>query len=358
MSSRGSLDPKTDVAKLLILTGPATQLLLALFVITQTVLFLSTAGDVARPWVSAFALILVNSVAVLITRPGPYPLKLNHALASVAVVAMSTALVSWELPTSGWPGYASWHLGANTFLLLGLGLRGRSGWAWVGMAGMVGVTILWTASTGRGLLTGVDLVDRQAGTLLIGTIFAIGLSRTAQRIDDFNATESRRAAEHAALQAGSEERVKQILRLGSDARPVLELIASPAPVALTQRREFLILEATLRDDIRARSLAREPLTAVAKNARRRGIGVLLLDDSEPESYSDDQQIWIASWVASHLREMNRGTLTARVLPLGRSAVASIVIDSGEASRHFELRSSMQTIEIGSDLGRFEERLTL
>lgn len=339
MSGRRSLGSRTDVAKLLNLASPATQLLLALFVITQVVLFLSTTGDVAKPWVSAIALALVIIAAVLITRPGPYPLEISHTLVAVAVVATSTALVSWQLSPTGWPGYASWHLGANTFLLLAIGLRGRSGWAWIGMASMTGITLIWTESTGQGLLAGVDLVDRQAGTLLIGTIFAIGLSRTARRIAEYNESESRNAAEQAALQAGSDERRNQITVLESEARPVLELIASPAILTPVQRSEFLILEATLRDNIRARTLSRAPLAAVAQDARRRGIDVLLLDDSETQTHSPDQEDHIANWVAEHLNGLVEGTFTARVLPSGRSALASIVLESGGASRHFELNPS-------------------
>ena len=349
MIDRRPLKPRTDVAKLLNLTGSATQLLVALFVITQIVLFASTAGDVTRPWVSAIALILVIGAAILITRPGPYPLRLNSTFITVAVVATSTALVSWQLPDSGWPGYASWHLGANTFLLLGLGLRGRSGWAWIGMAAMVGVTVLWTTSTGQGLLAGINLVDRQAGTLLIGTIFAIGLSRTARRIDEFNDTESRRAADQAALEAGNEERSKQFARLDTGARPALELIAGQGPLAQHERDEFLILEAALRDGIRARALSREPLSTFAREARRRGVEVVFLDDSESHDHTPDEEERIAGWVASQLCEVNTGRFTARVLPFGRAKVASIVHENSQGTSQSELAVLKQTRNVLSDL---------
>ncbi|MDB5621437.1 hypothetical protein, partial [Tardiphaga sp.] len=234
--------PRTDVAQLLNLTGPATQLLVALFAITQIVLFASTSYVVANPWVCGIALVLVIGIIIASTRPGPYPLRPSLTYLTVAVVAASTALVSWQLPTSGWPGYASWHLGANTFLLLGISLRGRSGWAWIGMAIMFALTLLWTVTTGQGVLAGIGLVDRQAGTLLIGTIFAIGLSRTARRISEFNQAEAARAGELAALQMSIDERSRQARYLHDTVLPVLTLIAAPQHLTVPQREEFLILE--------------------------------------------------------------------------------------------------------------------
>ena len=336
MNDSQSGTPRTDVAQLLNLTGTATQLLVALFAVTQIALFASTSYVVKNPWVSGIALILVIGATVASTRPGPYPLTPSRTYLTVAAVAASTALVSWQLPTSGWPGYASWHLGANTFLLLGISLRGRSGWAWIGMTIMFALTLLWTVTTGQGVLAGVGLVDRQAGTLLIGTIFAIGLSRTARRISEFSQAEAARAGEIAAIQSSTDERNRQARYLHDTVLPVLTLIASPQHLTVAQREEFLIIEASLRDSIRARSLYQEPLIAATVEARRRGVDVLLLDDSQLHDRNSNERLRISAWVADHLRGLSHGAFTARVLPLGRPTAASIVVVEDQGTRHFEL----------------------
>jgi len=333
----GKVNPttRTDLAQLLNLTGGVTQVILLVFTITQTILALSNLKGLVHPCVSVIALIVVIGTAIVITRPGSYPLSLPRTLIAVAAVGISTAMVSWQLPPSGWPGYASWHLGANTFILLYIGLRGRNGWAWIGMAAMTSVTILWTSTTGQGPLAGVDLVDRQAGTLLIGTIFAVGLARTARRIGQLNQAEGRHAALQAAAEAVSDERGEQAARLESEARPVLELIASPVALTAEQRAELLVLEATLRDSIRANSLSQEPLLSSAENARRRGVEVLLLDDSGDPDFQPDRHLPVIAWVASELDELRDGRITARLLPSARTALASIVVEDGSGTRTLE-----------------------
>jgi len=346
MSNISSGEPRTDVATLLNLTGRGSLILLALYGITQTVLFATTTNDIVSPLVSGAALALVIAAAISSTRPGPFPLELRLAYITVGVVAASTALVSWQLPTSGWAGYASWHLGANTFLLLNLSLRGRIGWAWTGMGVMTGITLVWTVSTGQGILEGVNLIDRQAGTLLTGTIFAIGLSRTARRILEFNAAKSRLAVEQAALSVTAEERTRQLELLRRDVLPALQSIAGGRELSLFDREEFRILEATLRDSIRARSITREPLISAAVEARRRGVDLLLLDDSRPNELDSLALAQICAWVAGHLGEQRGGSFTARVLPLGREAAASIVLVEETGTSHFELKIDEISAEIG------------
>ncbi len=335
MRRKASLTGRTDLAQLLDLTGPMTQAILLVFIVTQATLALANLGEVAHPWVTVIALIIVIGAAVVITRPGAYPLSLPRSLIALASVAASTTMVSSQLPTNGWPGYGSWHLGANTFILLYLALRGRNGCAWIGMVAMTAMTILWTVSTGQGVVAGVNLVDRQAGTLLIGTLFAISLARTGRRIGELNQAESRHAALQATADAASEERGKQVTLLQGQARPVLEMIANQGSITAQQRAEFLLLEATLRDSIRGNSLSQEPLRSSAEKARRRGVEVILLDDSDGQGLQPDMTLPVAAWMAGQLDELHDGRVTARLLPSARTSVASIVVEDRTGTHALE-----------------------
>jgi hypothetical protein len=326
---------RTDVAKLIHLAGPVTNVLLAVFIVTQLILAVSTLGGVLNPWVCVLALIIDLGAAVLMTRPGPYPMPLHVCFTVVGAVIVSTALVCWQLPPTGWPGYASWPFGANSFLLLFMCLRWRIGYAWIGMGAMTIVTVVWTTTTGQGWTQAIGLIDGQAGNLLIGTLFAIGIERTARRIAEFNAARGRHEASQAAAEAITAERSKQIARLDADARPVLELIAGGTDFPQEQRAELLILEAALRDGIRAARLSIEPVIGRARDARRRGVELLLLDDSGEAAEEAEKPEEFIDWVAHQLDSAHEGKITARILPRNREALVSIVIENESGTSTLE-----------------------
>jgi hypothetical protein len=317
--------PHTNVGELLALTGPGAHLILLLYVVTQVTLAVTGGGDPMRTWQGVAALVLVLLAAVLTVRPGRYPLRLSRTIVIVLVVVVSTLVISWQLKTDGsWPGYSAWYIGADTFLMLALGLRGRYGWAWVGMGLMIALTVLWSTFTNQGPLHGLDLVAREAGLLLIGTLFAIGLDRTARRILELNQAETTKVSEGEAVRAASQERNRQVDRLEQVAGVALATIANGEPRTPTSQADYLALEATLRDSIRARTFAIEPLTSSARRARQSGIDVLLLDDMGSAEIPEDRRQSIVEWVTGLLEETHRGTFTARLRRTPQGFLATVV----------------------------------
>ena len=334
MNDRGAVG-RTDIPALLQLTGRGAHLVLLLYLVSWTVLAITAGGDPMRTWEGGVALALVMAVSVLTVRPDRYPLRLSWTIAIVLAVAISTVLISWQLQTDGgWPGYNSWYVGANTYVLLALWLRGRYGWAWGGMAAMIVLTVYWSVATGQGILHGVSLVDKEAGLLIIGTFFAIGLGRTARRILEFNEAESTRIAEEQGARAAAEERNRQVDRLQNIAGQALAVIAAGGGSTSNERSDYLALEATLRDSVRARSFAIEPLISAATEARKRGLEVLLLDDVDQLIALDKRQE-IAGWVSSLLDAAQHGKFTAR-FGATRDGLAVTVVTSSDDRRH-ELR---------------------
>lgn len=324
-----------DVVRILTLTGAGAQILLGVFLLTQGVMALTTLGGVLVPWVSLAALAIVASGAVLVMRPGPYPLPTGRTALVIGTVAVSTALVSWNLPTHGWPGYASWHLGANTFVLLALGLRGRIGASWIGMGAMAAVSVTWTVSTGQGLVAGIDLVDRHAGTLLVGTMFALAFQRTARKISEFHETERRRATLEAETEANTQERHRQTARLESQVLPALRLINGESELSDDQRDGFRVLEASLRDEIRAGALLNEPLTSSVRRARERGVDLLLLDDSGASFFAESLLHDAVSWAAGAVDSVDQGRVVIRLRPHRHARFVSLHIEDSARSRTIE-----------------------
>lgn len=325
--ARASRDAFTfDVDRALELTGAGARVLLAVFVVTQVTLAVAAGGRPMQTWHGVVALILVIGGAIVAVAPGTYPLRWHWTAAILGVVVLSTALMNWQLVTSEWPGYSSWHFGANTFLLLAVALRGRALYAWAGMAAMTALTVAWTLSTGQGIMPAVDLLERQAGTLLIGTLFAVGFARTMRSVQQFTESQNRSAVRQQASAAALEVRDRRLSALEQRAVPVLHIIEGGATLDAAARRELLIVEAMLRDSIRGGMLACEPLVSSAGQARRRGVEVLLVDDSGRASSHPDGHSAAATWAAEQLGTVTSGTFTARVVTHQNALVVTVVAE--------------------------------
>jgi hypothetical protein len=312
-----------DVDKALELTGNGARAILALFVVTQVTLAVAAGGAPMRSWRGWLALALVIAAAVLVVTPGPYPMRGSWVAGILVAVTISTVLMNWSLSTSGWPGYSSWHFGANTFVLLAVALRGRTAWAWAGMGIMIAATVVWTVSTGQGVMPAIDLVDRQAGTLLVGNLFALGLSRTMRGLQKVTEAQTARAVADAAMRAGADLRDRRLAALDRTATPALRAIAARG-LSAHERAELLITEGMLRDSIRGGVLAQEPAVSRIQEARRRGVDVVLLDDSGEAELPPHAAAEVVEWVAEHVDRADAGSFTARISVTASELVASIV----------------------------------
>lgn len=293
------------------LNGIGARLIGVLFAITIGTL--AVVSGSTQHWEGVVSLILVIAAGALAVTRGGYPVSLPITFAILAIVGVSTALVTLELPLhERMPGYTAWHLGANTFLLLTLSIRGRVAWAWIGLAMMFVITATWSTVSGQGTLFGIDMVDRHAGTLLIGTLFAIGIRRTAARVAAYHRDEEWRLAQEQSARASIAERNQQADDLDHRAGDTLRRIAAGGIESAADRLECRILEAELRDRIRARTFAVDSLVTEVSLARRRGVNVLLLDDTMDAVVDDPTRERIAEWVATHLHPLAAGEFTARI----------------------------------------------
>jgi hypothetical protein len=323
-------DRSRDGARYLGLTGRGAWAIAALFVVTQWVLAYSANWQIANEPADVVALFTLTGLAVIMVVPGRYPVPRSWAAIAVAGVAAITALVNSVLPSHGWPGYSSWQFGANTFVLMALALRGRNLWAWLGMFVMAALTIGWTVSSGDGVLAGIDLVDRNAATLLIGTFFALGIKRSIRSMNSFNETIARQAADEASARAALRERNEALSQLESSAMVALRDIAAERALSSSERRRLLSMEAMLRDRIRATSLAREPLLSAVARARERGAEVLLLDDVGTDPNGDDDRSALLSWAAAHLDEHHVASTVIRLSRDAQSAAVLAIVDDAGA----------------------------
>jgi hypothetical protein len=325
-SARARSDARigTSTSDLLRLGTAPAWLLFAFFTVTNVVFVF--ANPVARPVGSYIALVIITGAAYLVARPGPDPLPLPLTLLVSGAAPVSAALIAWNLPVSGAPGYDDWHLGASSFLMFFLVLRNRPLWAWIGLVAMGLITVGWSMSVGEGVLFGVGLIDRHFGILLIGTLFNFAFQRTSARIQLFQQAEQDRLVAEAAADEAIATRRQYAAALGESARDMLLTIARRGNLDDDDRQEATLIEASLRDRLRGRSFYRNALIDEVREARRRGVDVVLLDDrgaSDGSHLEEHLRDAVAGLVAAELADMSTGKLTARLLPRGRPVAATV-----------------------------------
>jgi hypothetical protein len=211
-----------------------------------------------------------------------------------------------------------------TVVLLVLGLRGRRVWSWVGFGVLAAISVASTSGTGQDVVAAINDVARQAGTLFIGTLFALVLRRAGSVIALIQQRQLARAASEAATAAATVERATQNQRLEQYARPALERLLSEEPLTSQERASMALLEAELRDGIRAAGFSRASIVEHTRAARERGVQVVLVDDRGSDLGEADLDR-IEDALIAELLQMDSGTVTARLSSFDSDELATIVV---------------------------------
>lgn len=313
------------------LNSNAGRILLAIYGAGTTLVAVLNLGGLVSPIAGLASLALLWAALVILVLPGNDPLSLSLTLAVLAVIAAITLLSSWNVATPNNPGYSAWHLGAVTIVLLVLALRGRRALAWAGFGLLAVVTLVSTIGTGQQPLGAVNDLARQAGTLAIGTLFALVLRRAGRTITAIHESLLVRTSREAATDAAARERSIQNERLERDARPALERLLHPQPLSAAELQGIAMLEASLRDGIHAAGFASPAVVGEVRIARERGVRVILVDD-RGNDLGDSDRALAETALITELRMLHTGTVTARLSPAGSPEIASIVV-SGDGLQH-------------------------
>ncbi|KFF58626.1 hypothetical protein JF66_17210 [Cryobacterium sp. MLB-32] len=313
------------------LSTPLALTVLLLFISVHALLAFSDSESLARKPlgmpVDLLALVSVSVAALWITLPARDPFAYPRMFGILLLCSVTAGLMYLQISPLDDQPFAHWHLGAVTLVLVVLVARGRIGWAWVGYAALAAATVAWAVVNGLTLVDGVNLVVRHGGTLLVGTLFALGMRRSGRTLLVFIRERGERASSEATTGAVVEEREVQLARINALARPALTRLTLPYALDDAERAECLLVEGSLRDAIRARSLFVEPIITATRNARTRGVEVTLLDDSGDNQLTD--VTLFARLVADQLDALSFGSFTLRILPTGRAELATIVVQSTE-----------------------------
>lgn len=305
------------------LTGTGARVLIWLYFTTMLALALWTLDDVRSPapTIAGLALFAVACLALSFDSAPRLSLGVTTLVCGVSVA--NALLISWQLMIGG---HSQWYFGAGTVMMFYLCLRGRILFAWIGFIAMSLVIVAWGLTTSVGLAEALVLIGRQAPIVLVGTLFATAMRRTAKAIDRLRVETSTRATTTAAAEATARERVARLGALDDVVTPLLEKLVDGSEIQPQSRIDFAIAAAELRDGLRARSLSTPRVVEAARDARRLGIEVTLLDDSDPFTLTPDDLERAESATVETLRAVRDGHVTARLLPPGRDNIATVVAD--------------------------------
>ena len=313
-----------DITSILRLNSWAGRIVLAFYGVGTTVVALLNLGGLIVPALGIVALGLLWGGLAVLGLPKGEPLGLRWTLLILGIVTATTALMSWNIADPGSPGFATWSLGAMTFLLFVLALRGRRALAWAGFGAVAVVSLAVALIVGQNLLGVVNDVARQSATLVIGTLFAMVLRRATRTISALQTSQLRLATTAASQSAAESEGAVQSARLDRDARPALYRIIDPTPFTHNDLSAFAALELSLRQGVQPKGFAGDALGEAVRHARLRGLTVSLFDDRGSD-LSPSQTTRLEQALLPLLRDTTAGTVTARLSPIGSEDIATIVV---------------------------------
>ena len=329
----------TDVTSLLQLTKGLGRVLLGLYGAGTLLVAALNLDGLEAPILGVVSLALMWAALIILTLPSTEPFDLPKSIAVLALTAAMAAISTGNVSDPSAAGYSNWHLGAITFLLLVLALRGRRALAWIGFAILSLLTIGITALAGEPIASSINDLARQAGTLAIGTLFALVLRRASRTIAAIHDAQVVRSSRAASSYAAIQERSAQTIRLERDARPALDRILSGAPLSPEELRHFALLETTLRDGIRATGFSSERVAEATRQARERGLRVVLLDDRGSELVDGERSRVETALLEQLHATRGEGSITARLSPLDRDELATIVVEEDGEYRRVVVTSS-------------------
>ncbi|GAC47022.1 hypothetical protein [Gordonia aichiensis] len=280
-----------------------------------------TVTNVAGP-IAAAIIYSAATIALIAAEGDPLPVVPTVLLAATGPVC-STLVLSVSSAAAITSVAVAMSHGASAAIYAFMVVRGRRLTPWIGFLATVVVFATWGAMSGAGAVASVVQVAADVAPLLMAMLFSYTLNPTAQQVFSLRQQTTVRVAQLAASRAAADERTRQVRHLDSLARPLLELIASGAELSAQQRLDCEILEAHLRDRLRAPLMSELDLDDPAYQARLRGVDVVLIDDSTTEIARELRER-IAQVATNMLDAAHDGEVFVRVSPSNRSTAASVL----------------------------------
>ncbi|OCW87721.1 hypothetical protein A8M60_15440 [Nocardia farcinica] len=285
---------------------------------------------------AGFAMMVSAAILLMRYRRSKLPIAQAALVTVLGVGGLGISLVS--LPRDTYMTIQTTPVtSALAIILVLVALHGRPVVAWLGAACGTALAALGGAVTGISPGVGASSTVYWYPVLMIATLFALMATPMPERIRNIREQAFARAAEKAAADAAAVEHDRQMRGLDARARPILERIADGDDFAPADVVDARLTEAQLRDAIRAPAWDCDEVRDLVWTARRHGVSVRLLDDGVLDE-SDRAIGHVRAVLVEVLNSIEPGpaTVTARILPPGRTFLSSVVINAGSWSRRVDI----------------------
>ncbi|WP_280501867.1 hypothetical protein [Nocardia farcinica] len=290
--------------------------------------------QLAAGLVSLVLMAAAGAIVVLVERePLPWRATL-FVLGAVLVASVLSRLFPQEGAT-----VTPATIFAASYVLAILVLCGRFWSAWFGV-GALALVVFVTDVLGADSPFEVGDVPMMTVAAVSVAVAILGPTQRSLRVLRTEAT--LRAAAEATMAAENAERDRQLAELDKVARPMLERIARGGELSRAEQEECGLLEAELRDRLRAPELATEEIGRAARVARARGVEVVLLDDGGFADVPDAVREQVVELAVAELTRAESGTVTVRVLPPGRSLLATVLVGGAQGDHRTDIDRAGRT----------------
>ncbi|MBF6203113.1 hypothetical protein IU483_03165 [Streptomyces gardneri] len=325
-------ETEVGLRDLLGLRGRAAWLYLVILEVTIVLCMVQNFSESLVAAVAAALVVLaLAGVVVLLapTDPLPWPATVFVSASGPLAAALTSVDVEHAWSKQVWTAFAA------SYVLAVLVLRGRLAAAWLGVVGIGAVVAV--VGVAAGLQVGVVVGSIVPVATVAGvSLFAAIMRPTQRSLRLLREEAAMRAAAEAAMAAENGERTRQLARLDAVARPILERIADGDDLTAAEREQCRLLEAELRDGLRAPQLATDQLSSAARGARSRGVEVILLDDGGFTGVPHRVRQQVIDAATGELDAANEGSVTVRILPTGRRILATVLATATDRDRRTEI----------------------
>ena len=280
-----------------------------LFALFQAALGVSSLSSYAAPTLATIAIgLYLAAVLPSLNLYRSEQMPVAQAIFNFSVAALVPLLINSQLDPKQADEYSTWYVIGIAALMAATAVRQRRSFAWAGTAIMVLQVIAWD-----GFIEGWQ--DGLAGALMLvfaGHTISRGLEKAYRDTTAFTRESVEIRSQQASNAAASEERRYRLDAALQGALPMLNQIKSLHGILNEdQKQEARLLEASLRDEIRGRGLMTESIRNAARQARIRGVEVIILDEGGLDQVTEESRSDILEKVYAAFEGVSEGRITLR-----------------------------------------------
>lgn len=262
---------------------------------------------------------------LLLTSSGPHRLPQRQAV-WLPVIAIFITMVALDRA----PAVMDvWAVTFAAYLVGFLFPRGNPVAAGIGSALVVGYAFAWGVAKDPSGADLAYLLGIPVGCVVAGIVWRLVLHRLVRK-----ERAHRGAAAHASERAAAFDEAiaasqTELMAIRTAVAPLLSRIEAGEPIDQDLRTQLTLVEASIRDRIRAPQLQHPLVVAASVRLRTRGVTVVVL--GEPSTAAGTIGTPLADHIVDLIASTAEGRVTIRSLPEGRSAAVSVVVQSEDAS---------------------------